>query len=124
MMAVLPLPWLQVYDGLVRHCPSSVDDCVAWARNTFEDLFHNTIEQVAGSDGPGGRRFSGFVALVAVQHSMQLLFNFAPDSVTSSGELFWSGTKRPPTAIVFDADEEGHMAFLRFHLCACVYLRV
>lgn len=46
---------------LVDECPKSFEDCVAWARKLFQDLFHNSIAQ--------------------------LLHNFPPDQQTSSGTL-------------------------------------
>lgn len=35
------------------------------------------------------------------------------DSVTSSGNPFWSGAKRPPTPLVFDASDSLHMDFVK-----------
>ena len=67
----------QVKKVLVDERPSSFDDCVKWARNFFQDNYSNQIRQ--------------------------LLFNFPPDQTTSSGALFWSGPKRCPHALVFDA---------------------
>ena len=64
--------------GCLAQRPQNFFDCIAWARLQFERLFRNNIEQ--------------------------LLYNFPPDAVTSSGQPFWSGTKRCPTPIVFDPD--------------------
>ncbi|ORX81993.1 ubiquitin-activating emzyme E1 [Basidiobolus meristosporus CBS 931.73] len=79
-----------VLDGitscLVTAKPSSFQDCVAWARLQFEELYHNNI--------------------------MQLLFNFPKDSVTSTGTLFWSGPKRAPTVLNFDTEDKLHMDFV------------
>jgi len=52
----------------------------------FEDLYNNSIQQ--------------------------LLFNFPKDSVTSSGQPFWSGPKRAPTPIIFDMNDPLHMDFI------------
>ncbi len=54
------------------------EDCIVWARLKFEDLFANQIKQ--------------------------LLYNFPRDSVTSTGAPFWSGPKRAPDNLVFDAE--------------------
>ena len=62
---------------LVDERPKCFEDCVSWARNLFEVNFSNQIRQ--------------------------LLFNFPRDEKTSSGALFWSGTKRCPHPLKFDA---------------------
>jgi ubiquitin-activating enzyme E1 len=62
---------------LVNQKPVRFDECISWARFKFQELFYNNI--------------------------LQLLFNFPKDSLTSSGAPFWSGPKRAPDAIVFDA---------------------
>ena len=59
--------------------PTSFDDCVTWARLTFETLFDNQIRQ--------------------------LLHNFPEDQVTANGTKFWSGSKRCPKAISFSIDD-------------------
>jgi len=63
---------------LVDGRPETFADCVAWARNLFEDNFSNQIRQ--------------------------LLYNFPPEQVTSSGAPFWSGPKRCPHPLQFDVD--------------------
>jgi ubiquitin-activating enzyme E1 len=57
-----------------------------WARLKFQELFHNTVAQ--------------------------LLFNFPPDQLTSSGQPFWSGPKRCPTPAEFDATNPLHLDFI------------
>lgn len=74
-------------DGLVRSKPLNYADCVAWARHRFQDMFHNTVAQ--------------------------LLYNFPPDQVTSSGAPFWSGPKRCPHPLNFDPTDETHIGFVR-----------
>jgi len=71
---------------LVAERPSDFKDCVAWARLTWQDLFHNQIAQ--------------------------LLHNFPPDQVTSSGSPFWSGPKKCPKALTFDVTDTMHMDFV------------
>lgn len=61
---------------LQQERPVSFEDCVTWARLTFEKLFNNQIRQ--------------------------LLYNFPQDQVTSSGTKFWSGSKRCPKPLQFD----------------------
>ena len=56
--------------------PQAFSDCVAWARNLFQVNFNNQMRQ--------------------------LLFNFPKDQTTSSGAMFWSGTKRCPHALDFN----------------------
>jgi ubiquitin-activating enzyme E1 len=62
---------------LVDERPMTFEDCITWARLTFEQLFNNQIRQ--------------------------LLYNFPKDQVTSTGAPFWSGTKRCPVPLQFDA---------------------
>ncbi len=74
---------------LVEDRPRSFEDCVIWARTTFEDLFSNQI--------------------------LQLLHNFPEDQVTSSGAKFWSGSKRCPKALEFDLNAMCEDAEMRNH---------
>lgn len=71
---------------LISERPNNYDDCIAWARLTFQDLFHNQIKQ--------------------------LLHNFPPNQLTSTGQPFWSGPKRCPKPIDFDASCKLHMDFV------------
>lgn len=75
---------------LVDERPVTFEDCVVWARLTFETLFNNQIRQ--------------------------LLHNFPPDQVTSSGTKFWSGSKRCPKALNFDLDDKCEDAEMYNHL--------
>ena len=86
-----------IYKSLVTERPFSFQDCVKWARFKFEESFTNTIKQ--------------------------LLFSFPPNSVTSSGQPFWSGTKRCPVPLQFDPNNPLHMNFIiaASNLKACVY---
>lgn len=72
--------------ALVDVRPASFDDCIKWARELFQEHFHNTIEQ--------------------------LLFNFPADHTTSSGQPFWSGPKRCPRVVDFDPKESLHVDFV------------
>ncbi|KAJ2383322.1 E1 ubiquitin-activating protein, partial [Coemansia sp. RSA 2603] len=71
---------------LVAERPRAFDDCVAWARRTFETLYNDNIRQ--------------------------LLYNFPADAVTSSGQLFWSPPKRAPTAVAFNPEDDLHVDFV------------
>ena len=75
--------------ALVEDRPTSFEDCISWARRTFETLFNNQIRQ--------------------------LLHNFPPDQVTSSGTKFWSGSKRCPKPLTFDIDHVDEDAGMRNH---------
>ncbi|XP_050532639.1 ubiquitin-like modifier-activating enzyme 1 [Daktulosphaira vitifoliae] len=66
--------------------PNNLDDCIAWARLHFEEQFTNQIKQ--------------------------LLFNFPPDQMTSSGQPFWSGPKRCPKPILFDVNNILHLDYI------------
>jgi ubiquitin-activating enzyme E1 len=75
-----------ILTDLVESRPMTFADCVAWARHEFQNLFHNGIAQ--------------------------LLYNFPKDQITKDGEPFWSGTKRCPHPIDFDASDELHIGFI------------
>jgi ubiquitin-activating enzyme E1 len=69
----------QVYKALVEDRPYTFEDCVRWARLNWQEYYHNII--------------------------LQLLYNFPPDQLTSSGVPFWSGPKRCPHALKFSTDD-------------------
>jgi len=82
-----PLETMQtVLRMAVKEKPSDFSECVAWARLTWQDLFHNQIAQ--------------------------LLHNFPPDQVTSTGSPFWSGPKKCPKPLVFDPEDSTHFDFV------------
>src|SRR3989442_1220259 len=64
-----------VRKAVVDERPKDFQDCVRWGRMLWESNFNNQIQQ--------------------------LLFNFPPDQVTSSGAPFWSGPKRCPRPLVW-----------------------
>ena len=76
----------QIRDFLVDDKPLSLEDCVKWARLLFEQQYNNAIQQ--------------------------LLYNFPKDSVSSSGQPFWSGPKRAPDPLKFDPKNEYHWGFI------------
>jgi len=80
----------RIKESLMDRRPSTYADCILWAREKFEDMFCNSIKQ--------------------------LLFNFPTDKMVSSdggaSVPFWSGTKKPPRALVFDIQDEIHMEFI------------
>lgn len=65
---------------------ASHERCVSLARDIFQDIFYNMIAQ--------------------------LLHNFPPEHKTEAGTLFWSGPKRLPAPITFDANDETHLNFI------------
>ncbi|XP_054711827.1 ubiquitin-like modifier-activating enzyme 1 isoform X2 [Uloborus diversus] len=66
--------------------PKSFKDCIVWARLHWEEQYHNQISQ--------------------------LLYNFPPDQLTSSGAPFWSGPKRCPKPLVFDINNPLHLDYV------------
>lgn len=84
---VQPLDVLEsIKQALIDERPKSIEDCVHWARNYWEDQYSNQIQQ--------------------------LLFNFPQDQLTASGQLFWSGPKRCPTPLKFTIDEPLHLDYI------------
>ena len=80
------LETLEKLQDMFENRPYKFEDCIVWARLQFEDIFANKIKQ--------------------------LLHNFPPGMVTSTGQPFWSGTKREPKPLVFDINDPAHMAFI------------
>jgi ubiquitin-activating enzyme E1 len=77
----------KIRESLVSDRPSSFYDCINFARQAFQESFHNSIAQ--------------------------LLHNFPVDQITSTGAPFWSGSKRPPQPLDFDVSDSTHMAYLK-----------
>lgn len=71
---------------LVDERPQSFDACIVWARKKFEENYVNMIKQ--------------------------LVFNLPPDAKTTTGQPFWSGPKRAPTPLVFNPQDELHVAYI------------
>lgn len=69
----------QLVSFLVTNKPLTFEECIIWARLQFEEKYSNSIQQ--------------------------LLYSLPKDSVTSTGQPFWSGPKRAPDALRFDANE-------------------
>uniref|UniRef100_A0AC35GXP0 Ubiquitin-activating enzyme E1 C-terminal domain-containing protein n=1 Tax=Panagrolaimus sp. PS1159 TaxID=55785 RepID=A0AC35GXP0_9BILA len=72
--------------ALVDDRPKKPEDCITWARDLFQQYYHNQIAQ--------------------------LLHNFPPEQLTSQGVKFWSGTKRCPHALDFDVNNSSHFEFV------------
>jgi ubiquitin-activating enzyme E1 len=75
----------QFVDALAKP-PRTPADCAAWARDLFETLFNKRIQE--------------------------LLHLFPLDHVNDAGQLFWTGSKRPPSPQPFDPANENHAAFV------------
>ncbi|KAH1011803.1 hypothetical protein HUJ04_001094 [Dendroctonus ponderosae] len=93
MDRALKLPGVQpleavesVKAALVNERPSTFDDCIVWARYHWQEQYSNQIKQ--------------------------LLFNFPPDQLTTTGQLFWSGPKRCPQALDFDINNPLHLDYV------------
>ena len=81
------IPTLEsIRDYLVTEKPQTFEDCIIWARKQFESKYNNDIQQ--------------------------LLYNFPKDAKTSSGAPFWSGPKRAPDPLKFDAANPTHLGFI------------
>ncbi|XP_033825185.1 ubiquitin-like modifier-activating enzyme 1 [Periophthalmus magnuspinnatus] len=75
-----------VHKTLITDRPHSWVDCVAWARNHWQCQYNNNIQQ--------------------------LLHNFPPNQLTSSGAPFWSGPKRCPHPLEFSTSNDLHMDYV------------
>ena len=93
--------------------PTSFADCVVWARLKFEELFTNNIKQLLfnfplemftplAPHAPPRR-----AAARPNRHRAPVLRR-----TTAAGTPFWSGPKRPPSPLVFDASDPLHTEFV------------
>lgn len=80
------LTCLQTLKATLVDRPSTLADCVRWARHVFDEEFDLNIRQ--------------------------LVHNFPADQLTAQGTPFWSGTKRCPVPLTFDPNDPTHMAFV------------
>lgn len=69
----------QLVSYLVSNKPLTFEECIAWARLQFERDYNNEIRQ--------------------------LLYSLPKDSLTSTGQPFWSGPKRAPDALEFNSND-------------------
>ncbi|KAJ8523008.1 hypothetical protein ONZ45_g541 [Pleurotus djamor] len=76
----------QILAYLVTNKPLTFEECIIWARLQFEEKFNHDIQQ--------------------------LLFSLPKDAVTSTGQPFWSGPKRAPDPLKFDANDPLHLQFI------------
>lgn len=84
---IQPLEILEsVKAALIDERPKSMQDCVQWARLHWQKNFSDQIQQ--------------------------LLHNFPAEQLTSTGQPFWSGPKRCPTVLHFDADDDLHLDYV------------
>ncbi|XP_036159818.1 ubiquitin-like modifier-activating enzyme 1 isoform X3 [Myotis myotis] len=81
---------LEVLEALQRSLllqrPQTWADCVTWACHHWHTQYSNNIRQ--------------------------LLHNFPPDQLTSSGAPFWSGPKRCPHPLTFDVNNPLHLDYV------------
>ncbi|XP_063792145.1 ubiquitin-like modifier-activating enzyme 1 isoform X1 [Pseudophryne corroboree] len=75
-----------VYKSLITDRPKSWKECVAWACNHWHTQYSNNIRQ--------------------------LLHNFPPEQLTSSGAPFWSGPKRCPHPLNFSGNVPLHLDYI------------
>jgi hypothetical protein len=77
--------------SLLRERPKTFEDCVEHAREAFEHYFNHAVRQ--------------------------LLHVYPLDATTKEGAPFWSLPKRPPTPLVFDAENMLHLKFIASMAC-------
>ncbi|TFK43234.1 ubiquitin activating enzyme [Crucibulum laeve] len=76
----------QIVSYLVTNKPLTFEECIVWARLQFERDYNNDIRQ--------------------------LLFSLPKDATTSTGQPFWSGPKRAPDPLTFNANDPTHLAYI------------
>eukprot|EP00667_Euglena_gracilis_P001756 EG_transcript_1757 len=76
----------RLYGWLLAERPATPQDCLRWARQRFEELF--------------------------AHQPLQLLHAHPLDEAGEDGRPFWSGSKRPPTPLLFCPTDPTHLAFV------------
>ena len=76
----------RIHAGLVRERPYEYSHCVRWAAARFRECF--------------------------TRLPSAMLKNFPPAQTQRDGSPFWSGTKRVPAPIAFDANTPSHVTFV------------
>ena len=76
----------RIHAGLVRERPYEYSHCVSWAAARFRECF--------------------------ARLPSTMLKNFPPAQTQRDGSPFWSGTKRVPAPIAFDANTPSHVTFV------------
>ncbi len=71
---------------VLENIPKNFSDCINFAVNQWQELYHNQISQ--------------------------LLVKFPADHMTDSGIAFWSGIKKCPTALRFNINNDTHYDFV------------
>jgi len=108
---------------LVKGRPNNFEDCVAWARLLWQELFHNRIAQLLHNFPPdmvtsnGNLAWSGCPCWPHPEALAQHFERFPPDEVTSAGNPIWYGPvwgfpKFGPILLVWNSDEEMHIDFV------------
>jgi len=108
---------------LVKERPNNFEDCVAWARLLWQELFHNRIAQLLHNFPPdmvapnGNLVWSGCPSWPHPEQLAQHFERFPPDEVTSKGNPVWSGPhwgspKYGPILLVWNSDKEMHIDFV------------
>jgi len=75
----------RIKEALLDMCPKNFTDCLSWARQKFEELFVNKIKQLL--------------------HNFPLDKEVAVQGGNGRTVPFWSGAKKPPKVLEFDAND-------------------
>jgi len=71
---------------VLNNVPKSFEDCVKFGFQCWHEQYRDQIQQ--------------------------LLHRFPPDSKTSTGDPFWTGSKKCPTPFEFDSENQNHLDFV------------
>ncbi|KAG7279855.1 hypothetical protein CRUP_016182 [Coryphaenoides rupestris] len=98
----------------LKNFPNAIEHTLQWARDEFEGLFkqpsENAMQYLTWADCVTWAR--NHWQCQYSNNIRQLLHNFPPEQLTSSGAPFWSGPKRCPHPLDFSIDNELHMDYV------------
>ena len=75
-----------LYQLMVDNKPKDFSDCIKWARNKFQNDYHNSIRD--------------------------LLESFPPDNKDEDGQPFWTSLKKCPQPLEFNYENEEHINYI------------
>lgn len=106
LSAPQPLETLEaVKRALVDERPKDFEECVQWARHHWQEQYRNQIKQLLFNFPPEQLTSSGTFKV----YFRPIRFNY---HVSCLGQPFWSGPKRCPHPLAFDASNPLHMDYI------------
>lgn len=107
-----PLETLEsVNRALVEERPMNFEQCVHWARLHWQEQYHNQIKQLLFNFPPEQLTSSG-KSCISFYNVYSSIFLHLFTLLLYLGQPFWSGPKRCPHPLVFDVNNPVHLDYV------------